>query len=157
MQTFITSYDGDWVYTAQTLDNLRPNRQALEGWQILLTLLELDPSGEYRPARGWVNHPATKMWRGYEYELASYGSAMCREWIKRGYRDSLSVDFELWRYILDGKASEAGIPRHPVPPWLGDERLHASHRSNLLRKDPKYYAKFGWTEPDDMPYVWPVD
>jgi hypothetical protein len=41
------------------------------------------------------------------------------------------------------------------PPWLGDERLHASHRSNLLRKDPEHYGQFEWTEPDDLPYWWP--
>lgn len=147
MQTFLPS--PSYIESAQMLDYRRLGKQRVECKQILLAL--------GKTQGGWVNHPATKMWRGYEYELASYGSAMCREWIKRGYRDSLSVDFELWRYILDGKASEAGIPRHPVPPWLGDERLHASHRSNLLRKDPKYYARFGWAEPDDMPYVWPVE
>jgi hypothetical protein len=38
---------------------------------------------------------------------------------------------------------------------LGDEAFHASHRSNLLRKDRDYYGAFGWTEPDDLPYVWP--
>jgi hypothetical protein len=42
------------------------------------------------------------------------------------------------------------------PPWLGDEAFHASHRSNLLRKNPEWYGQFGWTEPDDLPYVWPV-
>jgi hypothetical protein len=34
--------------------------------------------------------------------------------------------------------------------------LHDSHRSNLLRKDPQWYGQFGWTVPDDLPYVWPV-
>ena len=34
--------------------------------------------------------------------------------------------------------------------------MHASHRSNLLRKDPEHYMQFGWTEPPDLPYVWPV-
>lgn len=43
-----------------------------------------------------------------------------------------------------------------MPPWLGDEALHASHRSNLIRKDPEWYGRFGWTEPPDLPYVWPV-
>ena len=43
-----------------------------------------------------------------------------------------------------------------MPPWLGNEALHASHRSNLLRKDPGFYGRYGWTEPADLPYVWPV-
>ena len=38
---------------------------------------------------------------------------------------------------------------------LGDERLHTSHRSNLLRKAPEWYGQFGWTEAPDMAYWWP--
>ena len=40
------------------------------------------------------------------------------------------------------------------PHWLGYEPFHASHRSNLLRKDAEYYSQFGWTEPDNLPYIW---
>lgn len=43
-----------------------------------------------------------------------------------------------------------------LPTWLGNEDFHAAHRSNLLRKDHVWYGIFGWTEPDDLPYVWPV-
>lgn len=43
-----------------------------------------------------------------------------------------------------------------MPPWFGREDFHASHRSNLLRKHPDWYRQFGWYEPDDLPYVWPV-
>jgi hypothetical protein len=52
-------------------------------------------------------------------------------------------------YEADGRPS---VP----PPWLGDEGVHASHRSNLLRKDREFYSKYGWAESDDLPYVWPV-
>lgn len=48
------------------------------------------------------------------------------------------------------------IPVTSEPSWLGDPKLHASHRSNLLRKDPIHYGKFGWEEPATMEYVWPV-
>jgi len=41
------------------------------------------------------------------------------------------------------------------PAWLGTDTFHASHRSNLLRKDPDYYGQWGWTEPSDLPYIWP--
>ena len=41
------------------------------------------------------------------------------------------------------------------PPWFGDDAFHASHRSNLLRKNPEHYGKLGWTEPDNLPYIWP--
>jgi hypothetical protein len=43
-----------------------------------------------------------------------------------------------------------------LPAWIGDDRVHASHRSNLLRKNPAYYAAHGWTEPDNIEYYWPV-
>jgi hypothetical protein len=39
---------------------------------------------------------------------------------------------------------------------MGQEEIHASHRSNLLRKDSEFYGKFGWAEPDDLPYFWPI-
>jgi len=42
------------------------------------------------------------------------------------------------------------------PWWLGRGDFHGSHRSNLLRKYPEHYAKFGWEEPDNLPYVWPT-
>jgi hypothetical protein len=52
----------------------------------------------------------------------------------------------------------------PVPPrrakgypwWLGDNRLHSSHRSNLLRKMPDYYVQFKWTDDPAAPYWWPT-
>jgi hypothetical protein len=44
-----------------------------------------------------------------------------------------------------------------LPHWLGDEEFHASHRSNLLRKDFEYYSKHGWTDNPEDPYVWMDD
>ena len=97
---------------------------------------------------GWPNHPASKMWRGYEGALAKYLWAGCLELQKRG-RDYSGRDwFELIR---------THGPDDPLdPPWLGDPAFHASHRSNLLRKDSVWYGKYGWTEPHDLEYVWPV-
>ena len=43
-----------------------------------------------------------------------------------------------------------------LPPWLGDEDIHLSHRSALVRKDPDHYRPFFPDVPDDLPYVWPV-
>ena len=42
-----------------------------------------------------------------------------------------------------------------LPPWLGDDAVHRSHRSALVRKDPAVYADLFPGEPDDLPYVWP--
>ena len=40
------------------------------------------------------------------------------------------------------------------PTWLGDNRVHSSHRANLLRKDPEHYNKYKWTEDPSIPYYW---
>src|SRR3712207_3178753 len=52
-------------------------------------------------------------------------------------------------------------PRRPgwLPPGVGDQALHRSHRSNLLAKEPAFYRprstpRFG-PEPDGLPYVGP--
>jgi hypothetical protein len=43
-----------------------------------------------------------------------------------------------------------------LPSWLGDDALHRSHRSALLRKDHGHYGdQFGDEDPN-LPYVWPV-
>lgn len=90
---------------------------------------------------GWRNHPAVKMWRGYEDALAWYHNTMIVEWIARGYKNTMpliDIDWDALR----------------LPPFVGVHRFHASHRSNLLRKDYEYYSRFGWDEPADLPYVW---
>ncbi|HEX7304900.1 MAG TPA: cytoplasmic protein, partial [Lentzea sp.] len=42
-----------------------------------------------------------------------------------------------------------------LPPWIGDEAVHRSHRSSLVRKFPEHYRRFFPDVPDDLPYVWP--
>lgn len=83
------------------------------------------------------------MWEGYEESLKQYYNTMIREWKARGYNNSMQL------YYIDCK-------NLIQPEWLGNEEFHASHRSNLLRKDKQYYSQFKWIEPDDLEYVWPV-
>ena len=88
------------------------------------------------------------MWDGHEEALVMYGLAMVDEWVGRGYKDTCA----------DKMLSYVDITRVvliELPSWIGDDRFHASHRSNLLRKLPEHYSTFGWKEPDDLPYVWP--
>ena len=98
-------------------------------------------------AKGWRNHPATKMWRGYERALCRYTLVICEQWSSRGFKDTVAENI-IARIDL--------FPDTGMPPWLGDPAFHASHRSNLLRKDPEFYSQFGWQEPGDLEYVWPV-
>ena len=144
MQTFLPY--PSFTKSAQVLDNKRLGKQRVECKQILKALL-----GEYDDTGAWVNHPAIKMWRGHETLLGIYAITICTEWRKRGYNDSLLP------YFFEQVHPHFTRQTHPAPPWLGDGAFHASHRSNLLRKDPSHYSQFGWEEPDDLPYIWPVN
>ena len=140
MHTFLPAVS--YSACAAILDDRRLGKQRVECKQILLAL--------QNPYYGWQNHPAVKMWRGYEYQLCRYGIAICREWsYVRNYRDTL-----LEYFVLE----KACIPENKqtgIPPWLNEELIN-SHRSNLLRKDPLYYGRFCWGVPHDLEYVWPV-
>lgn len=149
MQTFL-AYP-DFAESARVLDRQRLGKQRIEVLQILNALL-----GD---SKGWTNHPATKAWRGYEAALARYGFRVCEEWVKRGYKDTC------WNKIFAVAWTSLNVPSDKIaqPPWLGDEKLHASHRAALLYKDPVHYGQFGWVEAPavpnangSLPYVWPV-
>jgi len=138
MQTFLPYRD--FVDSASVLDDKRLGKQRVECLQILRAL--------HDPGYGWQNHPAVLMWKGYESMLLRYAFAICVEWRHhRGFNDTC------W-----AKCVEFDNPLRPlfIPPWLGDEDFHASHRANLLRKDPGHYLQFGWTEDPTMPYYWPT-
>lgn len=146
MQTFLPYHS--FRNSAACLDNKRLGKQRVETKQLLLALGV--PVGQHQPKKtSWANHPAAKMWRHHEYHLATYGMVVCVEWQSRGYKDSLLEQFADVVALLAGEFQ-------PDPAWLGMEEFHASHRSNLLRKDAQWYGRFGWSEPDDLPYVWPI-
>lgn len=138
MQTFLP-YPNFHV-TAEVLDYRRLGKQRVETWQILNAL-----RGE---SKGWVNHPATRMWRGYESALVEYGIVMCNEWIRRGYNDTMRERFlPLFKHT----------GTFDYPWWLGMPELHLSHQSNLVRKDAVYYRPHFPTVASDLEYVWPVE
>jgi hypothetical protein len=132
MQTFLPL--PNYLESMRCLDKSRLGNQV---WREGITLIR----------GGWPNHPASKMWRGYEYHLGLYLLAGLKVLEDRGKKypqveEKIRVEMS--------KHSDTG-----QPPWVGNEKFHASHRSNLLRKDPVWYGKFGWTEPSDLPYIWP--
>lgn len=141
MQTFLPY--SDFFKTAQVLDRQRLGKQRVETLQLLSAL-----AGH---THGWRNHPAAKMWKGYENCLIWYGIRICTEWTNRGYKDTC-LD-KIKSYI--GKFSNGDIMIKD-PPWLGDENFHKSHRSNLLRKSPEHYSRFFEQNlENDLPYIWP--
>ncbi|MDD7962702.1 MSMEG_6728 family protein [Microbacterium thalli] len=143
MQTFLPY--ASFVDSAAALDSPRLGKQRVETLQLL--------RANTVPDYGWRHHPAAKMWRGYLPALVSYGLAMTDAWIAAGHADTVRPQLVAFAPEVDGLAQED----LELPPWLGDEALHLSHRSNLLRKDPEFYRPRFGDVPDDLPYVWPPD
>ena len=139
MQTFLPY--PSFAESARVLDRQRLGKQRVECLQILNAL-----TGK---SKGWVNHPATKMWAGYEMLLCHYGIAICEEWLKRGYKDNVCYK-NITRIYLE--TNDNGVV---IPPWL-DEKFCSSHRAALLFKNPEWYGQFGWTEKPELNYIWPV-
>jgi hypothetical protein len=81
------------------------------------------------------------MWKNYVPALKLYMNYAIAEWIVRGYKNTMNFE----QYIEDQVV---------IPPFIGNERFHSSHRANLLKKEPNFYSKYGWTENPQDPYVW---
>jgi len=155
MQTFLPYRD--FEKSARVLDQRRLGKQRVETLQLLKSLK--------LPEYGWKSHPASKMWRGYEDALIIYGIVICKEWIRRGYRDSCLpqiIGFDVASRIVD--LDHSSLPEDiryvhgcavVLPPWL-NRTFCRSHQSNLLKKDPEFYGPKFPNVPDHLPYVWPV-
>ncbi len=126
MQTFLPY--SNFITSAQVLD---PSRLGNQLYREGITLI-----------RGnWSNHPASKMWQGHFWALGKYLLA-CATVLEteRGLSYPKSVN-EIRRIMRKHK-------NHSMPGWLGDEKIHSSHRANLLLKgikDNTYkkYKKYG--------------
>lgn len=134
MQTFLPY--PNLIESVQVLDYRRLGKQRVETFQVLNILLDRTPT------KGWRNHPVTRMWTGYEEALKLYQNHTIKEWISRGYKNTMKLE----------EVDESSVI---LPSWFGKEEFHKSHRSNLLRKDQQYYSQF-FNEPLDLEYVWPV-
>lgn len=148
MQTFLPY--PDLRRSAKVLDDKRLGKQRVEVLQILNVIARLRSGSTGRIA--WAHHPAVEMWQQHPEALAAYGVAICEEWIGRGFKDTCREKISDVGRSLTGR----GLSSDTMPEWFGDERLHALHRSSLLAKNPAYYGRFGWEEPDDLPSFWPT-
>ena len=135
MQTFLPH--SDFAKAMSCLDDSRLGNQVYrEGITIL--------------RGGWSNHPASRMWSWHKPALALYLLAGVHELSSRGrqywdrpwYAEIKSCLPDDWSTV-------------EMPAWLGDERLHSSHRAALLYKRPSWYNQFGWTEQPGLNYWWP--
>ena len=148
MQTFLPF--ADFERSARSLDLKRLGKQRVECIQVVRGLI--------RPGYGWRHHPAVRMWRGYEEALARYAYTCCEVWTSLGHADTCAATIAtdlapvgVTAVRTQPQLAAAGA----LPRWLGDERLHRSHRSALVRKDPAFYRPRFGDVPDDLPYFWP--
>ena len=142
MQTFLPYPDPQ--ETARSLDQARLGKQRVEALQVLRAVT--------LPGYGWQSHPAIAMWRGFVPALTSYSLAITDEWIAQGHADTVRPQIAEFAPEVDG----VPFSSLPLPPWLGDEVVHRSHRSKLVQKEPGWYRSRFPDAPDDLEYVWPA-
>mmetsp|Transcript_55302 Transcript_55302/g.131917 ORF Transcript_55302/g.131917 Transcript_55302/m.131917 type:complete len:270 (+) Transcript_55302:104-913(+) len=132
----------DFIAIARLLDNKRLVSQRVEARFILRCVRNVD--GRYSR---FQNAGYVRMWLGYAEALAVYYNAVFDEFVARGFSEGISK--------RDTSVQGLGQGDVAMPGWLGDERLHSTHRAALLFKDPSHYGTFGWTEQPVVQYLWP--
>lgn len=126
--------------TFHSLDASRRNKQRVEAMQIYNALTQSN-------SKGWKNHPAALMWKGYEELLAWYHN-ICLDIMKE---KGVNTEAENLPVVCD-------IEDTPRPWWFGWIALQESHRSALIRKHPVFYRwQFSMYEPWALErgYLWP--
>ena len=104
MQTFLP--DPDFERTARILDDRRLGKQRVEVLQILNAM--------HRTSGGWVNHPATRMWRGFEPALVAY-LVLSPEAASEGAPTSApNLDVDGLRTALKLSVPDYMVPQHFV-------------------------------------------
>jgi len=164
--------------TAKQLDRARCGKQRLETADALAMLLGQPAWMSYKQfmyiSKKYKNHPAWRMWIGYEPALIEYGLTICQEWIDRECQDTFYDKILVFNDMLKQPYSVDN------PPWLTEE-FCSNHRAVMLGKieekiqkaignDKKleqayktydWYSQFGWAEqPSERvngrwPYLWP--
>lgn len=128
MQTFLP--EPDFALSAAALDDKRLGSQINEVCTILGALHETNENG------GYYNHPVTRMWKFYEYQLAKFGLACEDEWEARGFKvrkNRKTLETHLG-YAEDGESSRE------FPYWFGEVELHDRYKTLLISKNPAYYS-----------------
>ena len=120
------------------LDKRRCWKQVVEAHQIFNTI-----TGK---SKGWINHPAVKMWEGH------------LDYLKMYFNDFLTICRAVHKIQTQYVKYHETIYLDPPPWWLGNEDFHRAMRARLIEKDRDFYLpKF----PEDEgfnggKYLWPV-
>jgi hypothetical protein len=139
--TFVT---GSLEYICDTLDRKRLNKQKVEANQILKASLGL--------TKGWVNHPAVLMWKGYSNALKYYFNEITKACIRRGFKNNMplyefteeqlnNIEYQsIQDYLQNGISVLKDLDKIIFPWWFQWKPLIYSHQASLLRKFPEYYS-----------------
>lgn len=133
MQVFLP--EANFAKCAKVLDTKRLVKQLLEGRQIMNVL-----AGE-STTKGWHNHPAVKMFTGYEKTLYQYLKAIRDEMQSRNYKWENN-----WSVIQDLYDRHFADDPQAAPHWMVDNeefaRVLTTHRGRLWEKNPEHYAQY---------------
>ena len=138
----VTFVYGSLEYVCNTMDMQRLNKQKVEANQILKASLGL--------TKGWVNHPAVLMWKGYPNALKYYFNEIAKACVCRGFKNNMPL-YEFTEEQLNNVEYQSvqdylqnGIPvnlnKIIFPWWFQWKPLVYSHQASLLRKFPEYYS-----------------
>lgn len=140
--------------SARDLDDKRLFKQVVEAKQIAMWYFE--------DAVFPGNHPATKMWSGYEHYLLNYGAVMAGEVCRRNdtmtaKQRGAALEMMTW-FAAHQKQFREDFPeiKATAPDWFKSKEFILSHRANLVRKDEAYYGRLFPTVDPVRPYLWPL-
>lgn len=184
MQTFLPY--PSFLASAASLDMKRLGKQRVECLQILNSILNINPNSRgwinHPCTKMWTNHPSALLsysitvcdaWtrRGYKDTVKEKLLNLFSD-NRSAFHDLLNFSIsapyvevvgigetgaEIYGIAQSGPIFNVEITYNYGPSWLGDEDLHLSHQSNLIRKNPEFYRqRFGPNVPDNLPYIWPV-
>ena len=128
IQTFLPY--ADFEQSAAVLDYKRLGAQINECCTLLGALHETNEKG------GYANHPAAKMWRGHELQLAQFGLVCEEEWEKRGYKVRKN------RTTLEQHLDWARDGEMAHPWWFGLPAVHLQYQRLLLLKNYDLYSQY---------------
>jgi hypothetical protein len=137
----------DLLETAKILDDKRLGKQRVEAKQLIDILEELDATGIITK-KGWVKHPALKSWIGYTNHLKVYFNIIVREWIRRGFNNTMllyQIDESPYNVVpcfFNGRTAyydNSKFNQYSFPFWVSFPPFYMSHQASLCRKNPKHY------------------
>ncbi|SHO33377.1 Hypothetical protein BQ3484_309 [Cedratvirus A11] len=140
-KTLLENLETYFAEVASIMDRQRAGKQRVEAMQLLDVLLAR------KPLSSWKNHPATKMWSPWTEALKLYHNMFIKEWIKRGYKNTMKLE----------KIDEKKIEAQGVPEFITNKHFIERMQANLLHKDAEFYGEYEWEVRPAVGYYWLVE